>query len=60
MEYLHEELTKRIISCFYEVYNQLGYGFFEKVYEHAMMIELLGMVLLLAISSRLKSIIVNS
>jgi len=40
VEYLHEELTKRIIACFYEVYNQLGYGFLEKVYEHAMMIEL--------------------
>jgi GxxExxY protein len=40
MEYLHEELTKNIIACFYDVYNQLGFGFLEKVYEHAMMIEL--------------------
>lgn len=40
MKYLHEELTERIIKCFYEVYNQLGYGFLEKVYEQAMMIEL--------------------
>ncbi len=36
----HSELTEEIISCFYKVYNQLGYGFLEKVYENAMMIEL--------------------
>lgn len=40
MEYLHQELTERIIKCFYEVYNTLGYGFLEKVYQRAMMIEL--------------------
>ncbi len=40
MNYLHQELTQKIIACFYEVYNQLGYGFLEKVYERAMMIEL--------------------
>ncbi|MFH0991002.1 MAG: GxxExxY protein [bacterium] len=40
MEYLHQDLTECIIKCFYEVYNQLGYGFLEKVYEHALMIEL--------------------
>lgn len=37
---LHRELTSRIIGCFYEVYNTLGYGFLEKIYENAMMIEL--------------------
>ncbi len=36
----HKELTDRIICCFYNVYNQLGYGFLEKVYEKAMLIEL--------------------
>ena len=40
MEYLHQELTQRIIKCSYEVYKRLGYGFLEKVYERAMMIEL--------------------
>ncbi len=40
MEYLYQELSERIIKCFYEVYHNLGYGFLEKVYEHAMMIEL--------------------
>ena len=33
------ELTERIIKIFYKVYNTLGYGFLEKIYEHAMMIE---------------------
>ena len=35
----HKELTERIIKIFYRVYNKLGYGFLEKVYENAMMIE---------------------
>jgi len=34
------ELTNRIIKCFYKVYNTLGYGFLEKVYEKALFIEL--------------------
>ena len=40
MNYLYQDLTERIIKCFYEVYNTLGFGFLEKVYEHALMIEL--------------------
>ena len=40
MEYKHNELTEKIIECFYKVYNNLGYGFIEKVYERAMVIEL--------------------
>ena len=36
----HRELTEKIIKIFYRVYNKLGYGFLEKVYENAMMIEL--------------------
>ena len=35
----HKELTEKIIKIFYEVYNKLGYGFMEKVYENAMMVE---------------------
>jgi len=35
----YKELTERIIGIFYRVYNNLGYGFLEKVYENAMMIE---------------------
>jgi GxxExxY protein len=40
MSYLYGDLTDRIIKCFYEVYNILGYGFLEKVYESAMVNEL--------------------
>ena len=35
----HEELTEDIIKIFFKVYNTLGYGFLEKIYENAMMIE---------------------
>lgn len=37
---LHEQLTKKIIEAYYAVYNRLGYGFLEKVYENAMVYEL--------------------
>lgn len=40
MELLHEELTKTIIKTFYEVYNELGYGFLEKVYQNSLYLEL--------------------
>ena len=40
MEYKHSELTEKIIRCFFKVYNTLGYGFLEKVYERALAIEL--------------------
>ena len=35
----HKELTEDIIKIFYKVYNTLGYGFLEKIYENSMMIE---------------------
>lgn len=38
--FLHQELTKSIIGLYYDVYNELGYGFMEKVYHNAMLIEL--------------------
>jgi len=31
----HKELTETIIGVFYEVYNELGHGFLESVYERA-------------------------
>lgn len=37
---LHAKLTDKIISSFFKVYNTLGYGFLEKVYENALVIEL--------------------
>lgn len=39
-DYLFQDLTSKIISCFYKVYNKLGFGFLEKVYENALLIEL--------------------
>jgi GxxExxY protein len=38
--YKHSELTDKIIKAFYNVYNTLGYGFLEKVYENSMVLEL--------------------
>ena len=37
-----EETTEKIIKAFYKVYNTLGYGFLEKVYENALFIELMS------------------
>jgi len=36
----YSEVTDKIIKAFYQVYNTLGYGFLEKVYENALIIEL--------------------
>lgn len=36
----HADLTETIIGAFYRVYNTLGYGFNEKVYENALALEL--------------------
>ena len=40
MELLHKDLTDLILKTYYEVYNELGYGFLEKVYQNALYIEL--------------------
>ena len=37
---LYQDETRRIIRAFYKVYNTLGYGFLEKVYQKALLIEL--------------------
>ena len=37
---LHRELTEQILDAFYEVYNELGYGFLERVYQNALFFEL--------------------
>ncbi len=36
----HKELTSQILKFFYDVYNELGYGFLESVYENAFAIAL--------------------
>ena len=42
MELLHQNITNKIIKSFYEVYNILGYGFLEKVYESSLYNELIS------------------
>ncbi len=41
MKLKHEDITEAIIGAAFEVYNQLGYGFLEKVYQKAMQVELI-------------------
>lgn len=41
MQLLEKDTTELIIKCFYKVYNELGFGFLEKVYENALFIELI-------------------
>src|SRR3990172_1804453 len=38
MEY--KDLTEKIIGCAYEVYNKMGFGYLESVYEKCLLIEL--------------------
>jgi len=42
MKYIHNDLSSEIINAFYTVYNELGYGFLEKVYENALCEELIS------------------
>jgi len=46
-KYLHSDITDKIIKAYYQVYNTLGYGFLEKVYENSMFLELRQMGYLL-------------
>ncbi|MEW6102720.1 MAG: GxxExxY protein [bacterium] len=46
VELLHKDVSDKILKAFYNVYNTLGYGFLEKVYESALMIELVSAGLL--------------
>jgi len=38
---LHEETTSKILGAAFEVHDQLGYGFLERVYQRALQVELL-------------------
>jgi GxxExxY protein len=40
IEFYKVELTEKIIGCAYRVYNTLGSGFFEKVYENSLLKDL--------------------
>ena len=35
---LYKEMTDKIIKCFYNVYNELGHGFLEAIYENSLVI----------------------
>jgi GxxExxY protein len=35
-----QEITDKILKIYYKVYNELGYGFLEKVYHNSLIIEL--------------------
>ncbi len=37
---LYNDITNGIIKIYYDVYNELGYGFLEKVYQNSMYLEL--------------------
>ena len=40
-KYKHKEVTDKIIQAFYSVYNELGFGFLENVYQNALYFELI-------------------
>lgn len=42
LNYKHSELSETIIGVFYEVYNELGYGFLESVYRNSLQLALLA------------------
>jgi GxxExxY protein len=51
---LHGEITDLILKAFYKVYNTLGYGFLEKVYENSMAIELRRMGVPVELQKKIK------
>lgn len=40
IDFKHKEITDAVLCCFYNVYNRLGHGFLEKVYENSLLFEL--------------------
>jgi len=52
--YKYSEITEKIIKAFYKVYNTLGYGFLEKVYENALFIEIVAMGLFVEKQKRIQ------
>ena len=39
-KYPLEDLTQKVIGCAFKIFNEIGYGYSEKVYQQAMSIEL--------------------
>jgi len=50
----HELLTQRILKIFFEVYNELGFGFLERVYQNAFFLALKDAGFLVEPQSRIK------
>jgi len=40
LDHSSNDLTEQVLKAFYKVYNTLGYGFLEKVYVNALLVEL--------------------
>ncbi|CCG54413.1 Protein of unknown function [Flavobacterium indicum GPTSA100-9 = DSM 17447] len=40
---LHKEVSEKILKAYYNVYNSLGYGFLERVYQNSMYYELIDL-----------------
>ena len=64
-KYKHHKLTRKIIRAYYDVYNELGTGFLESVYEKAMFMVIrddfvLDVVTQKAILVRFKNIVVGN
>lgn len=54
MKLLHGELTDIIIKTFYEVYNELGHGFLERVYQNSLYLELKNKGLKVDVQKKIK------
>jgi len=52
--YKYSEITEKIIKAFFKVYNTLGYGFLEKVYQNSLFIELVTMGLFVKKQGQIK------
>jgi len=53
-ELRHQELTRAILRAFYKVYSTLGYGFLEKVYKNALILELRKSALEVAVEQQIR------
>ena len=49
----HKRLTEQIIGAAFEVYNNLGHGYLERVYQRSMQVELLRLQVLVELERRL-------